>query len=393
MNADSQKENLLKILNSTQGMETPVDGPHKVKDDKFLNMWSMGLLTQEEHDQLIEHLALCKECRETVVTLVKTGALELPPLKETSRPASSPSGSSRRSFLKSVSWVAIVAAVVISVIVFMPKDSSDLSRVASLEKELEDGKVQSVFDQSLEYLKSDLSEIEKKKLSVLLEKSGYQLALSALEKSEFIRVLEIEDIIQKSGIPSGELMNLKIQAERGFPQQRLLAQLDQLPRHYGFDYEGYSVTKSIGLVPPDWRTDPTQNRLYKEYEQAIKKYPNQNDLHLNFGQFLMSIQEYDQALEQFQVITERNPQNVTALMGQGLTQFHLKQYEKAIEAFRKASEVNPQSDSALLNLAVSLEKSKQKKQARIIWKQLLERTEDDTLKQNVRKFLDRSPQE
>ena len=81
MSAKFDHENWLKILEAAREQDTPGESPHPVDDDGLLNRWSMGDLDAQEQNSLMNHLAHCSDCRMIVVSMLKTGSLELPEVK------------------------------------------------------------------------------------------------------------------------------------------------------------------------------------------------------------------------------------------------------------------------------------------------------------------------
>jgi tetratricopeptide (TPR) repeat protein len=52
----------------------PPDG-HCVEDDEFLACWTQNLLSPREHQDLVDHLAICPHCRREVAEMTRAGVL------------------------------------------------------------------------------------------------------------------------------------------------------------------------------------------------------------------------------------------------------------------------------------------------------------------------------
>ena len=64
----------------------PQQSSHPIEDEDFLLRWSSGGLTEEEHQNLLHHLALCSDCRKETAIMIKNGILEFTEISTKSFP-------------------------------------------------------------------------------------------------------------------------------------------------------------------------------------------------------------------------------------------------------------------------------------------------------------------
>ncbi|MCA9005525.1 MAG: tetratricopeptide repeat protein [Planctomycetaceae bacterium] len=390
MSANFNQENWRKILVSAR-LQDVVGGPHLVDDDRLLNRWSMGALTKEEEEFLQSHLAQCAECRAIILNLLETGSLTLPGVEESSLPRQStmPAQSSpwqRNRIFSLAMLIPLAAVMVLGGLIYLWTNTapSNVSLIVSLEKQYQQGDVQTVFEQSRSLLeqRQNVQPEERTKLLKLMQDSGNTLANQAFSEGNLTALVQIATLFKENDIQSEQLTNLLLQAERGATQSVLLAQLDRLDRDYGFDLQGYSITKNLD-------SEDTQ-QMQQQYNEALRLYPRAIGLRLNYGQFLLEHSELDMALQQFNSVFALEPENVLALMGRGLTCFRLRRYDEAVHNFQEILKLQPDLLSAKINLAITYQKTGQKAKARTLWGEIVRQTTDKTLKQQIQSLLKRN---
>ncbi len=149
-------EKLVALLREVDRELAQPDAPHIADDPDLLQRWEMGLLTVEEHDAVLQHLADCHECSQFLGDMTQAGVMHLNgiidagSLSETqndpeaivslARPASDTAHAPR-----STRWYAVAAAACALAIVGLFVSQS---RLKSMDVRLADAK----FGQLTHYL-------------------------------------------------------------------------------------------------------------------------------------------------------------------------------------------------------------------------------------------------
>jgi tetratricopeptide (TPR) repeat protein len=85
-----------------------------------------------------------------------------------------------------------------------------------------------------------------------------------------------------------------------------------------------------------------------DYDQYVKRSSNSASAHFTRGEFyLNTLKNYKQALVDFDIAIEKNPNAWHWYKRRGLAHFYLEQYEKALADIAKAVELNPEDASNL----------------------------------------------
>lgn len=77
----------------------------------------------------------------------------------------------------------------------------------------------------------------------------------------------------------------------------------------------------------------------KSYERAIEISP-QEDFYYNLGEVLVSLEEWQKALEAFKTVLKTDPNDGNCFFNMGLCYYHLEQKNQAIDNFQKAINLN-----------------------------------------------------
>ena len=120
--------------------------------------------------------------------------------------------------------------------------------------------------------------------------------------------------------------------------QEVLDRMRDLPTSRSGDYRYLRAKVEVAL-----RHD---QRAAEDFREAFKLQPDNESVCVDAGLFFSRFQDFSKALEIFQACTQKLPDSVAVVTGQGLTYFHLGKYPDAIAAFRKVLSLNPQMDAA-----------------------------------------------
>ena len=320
--------------------------PHPADDDDLLLDWSQGQLSSDQHRELIEHVAHCPSCRREIAAMVRVGALVLPAVADrhvaaSFQDADSPAPHSRAHPasempdhvsempvpVPSRNWrqrtiVVLATALAASLLMmfargvfdFGPRDGAAI--IAQAQRDLEQGRTANAFTRIEDLLSrsGDLPADHSRDAAALLEASGYELARSGLKQGDFARVTDIDARVAHHG-GSGRLTNLRIQAERGETAERSLSRRMSLFEHHDYELDGRQVIKSLTIRPV---TD-TDRRIEAELQAAIAAYPDEVDLRLNYGQFLLELNQFARAEGVFAAAVAMDPHSALAHTGLGLS--------------------------------------------------------------------------
>jgi tetratricopeptide (TPR) repeat protein len=370
--------------------------PHLIDNDDLLTRWSLDQLRSQEHDEIVQHLSTCGRCRSEVATLVKEGVLDLPAREEAPAPRRNVVPAVEQPLpprflsIRTVGWgaaiLAAAAAVVIAIIVWQPKGQFQSSPdLAKARTELESGKAQEARQRLADLLDSkSLSSSDRKTAMELFEKASVAQAEIELAAANFGNVAKIERDAEARGVKSARLTNMKIQADRNMTVQVAMANKGSL-LDYEYGLDGNSFGK--GIPVPDERIE----RVGRELKDAVAQHPDDIDLLLNRGQFLLERGQYQSAHEAFLAAYHINPKNILAILGMGLAHFALEQEQSALERFDEVLNIDRNNLLANLNKAICLERLKRHQEAVPYFKEALKLTSDEKLKEKLDRFLTQNP--
>ena len=378
-------------------------GPHVADDDALLERWSAGYLDPAETRQITDHLAACSRCATLVAHMVKSGTLVPPLLAEptaesratsvqvTASPDASgrafdgPLGGSRRPFL-AIASLAVAATLVAAVLYFGGRSNSVEGQLALAKVELARGghlealqRVEGLLDREVaEPLRTDA-------LSVAREAAEKE-AVARLEKGDFAEVSQIAARVDRLGVASDQVVNADLQARRGDSAIVSLARVGGL-LDYGYDLSGQALQKAFPTF------DAAFEQQRKQWEESLQKYPDSLLLRVNFGQFLLKAGAIAAAESEFTEALGRHPDSVDAQLGLGLARYERQDYTAALDAFLDVLRERPQSATAAINAALACEALERKDDARRYWRQALPLVDDPTLRDQIERHIQESPED
>jgi tetratricopeptide (TPR) repeat protein len=351
MTAEIPNELWRSLFRQAARSQPPPDGEHPVQDEELLTCWSAGQLPDEQHAAVVEHLSQCSPCRRELAELIEACLLQLPP------PPASPQGDEepepivaavlrpRRFWRRVRTWglgLAVAASLLIALALFLlPRDpGTDLARA---------------------------------------EQDAYEAARAELEAGHYDRVVELIGKAADQGIDSGRLANLKLQAERKLPSETALASAGTLLA-YGYDLGGVNPDKALPVL------DKQTKELLKQWEEAVKRHPQDAKLQENYGQFLLTLGRLEPARRHFEEAARLDTRDADARIGLGLVAFLAEEYDGALKQFEEALRLAPDSVAAHLNAAICLEKLQRPADARRHRRRALELTGDAGLRKQIEAF-------
>jgi len=101
--------------------------------------------------------------------------------------------------------------------------------------------------------------------------------------------------------------------------------------------------------------------------------------HYEDGKRYVKSQQYDKAVEEFELTLKYNPNHDQALEALGLVYGNLGMYEKALPYFEKAYSLKPEDKLYITNLAVTYEKTQHFTEAKKVYMHLLAVDKDNEL--------------
>jgi tetratricopeptide (TPR) repeat protein len=352
---------------------------HPVDDDEFLAQIDCGEITSEERSRLLKHLATCNYCPKELARLIKEGVIfcDRKELVVKAR---------MRSAIRHVLAVAVAVCLVIGAIWIWTMAPSGAWRnvaqvLARAERAAQVGKLDEALSQIEAFLVENRTALVAsdpaalRKLEALFEECAYLKARTDLQGSSIQEVIEVEEHLQKLGIESPRVVNLVLQAQRGFRLELAFDEAGTLA-HLGYELDGAWLYKSSQF-------DATAKRLYQEYQKLLERYPDDIRLMLNFGHFCLTHSSLERAEAAFQKVLELDQENVRGLVGMGMVQFELRNFEQARVYFERAISVDPSFHAAKINLAICLEAENRKSEAQKLWEELRETCPDPTLRSRI----------
>ncbi|PHR95732.1 MAG: hypothetical protein COA78_29630 [Blastopirellula sp.] len=371
--------NLVHELFRTALDSTVAAGPHFIDKDELLISWSIGELDGQQRDELITHMSECSYCRKELARMVKAEALILPEIEAPEIEAEPASIKQQGQSLNWEIWPMIAATAAMVVLLLWSQPTQGPLFVA--QSDLESGNAQLALSR-LETLldENKLSGELQIEAERMMQKAGYQLALGHLERQEYTDVIAIEHRVTRRVSASPRLWNLKIQAERALPNEFAFAMNDTLLDH-GFNLDGTSYVKSFPIM------DEASEKIGDEFYNAVTEFPNNVQLRVNYGHFLIEQRQLSQAQDQFNEALKLNPEDTLANLGLGFVSFELKQYDAAIKNFEAVLQQNTTDPQSHINLAIVLEKMNRSTEAHQHLSLAAKLTKDKKLRERIQNFL------
>ncbi len=106
--------------------------------------------------------------------------------------------------------------------------------------------------------------------------------------------------------------------------------------------------------------------------QAVEREPERKDLRVALGNLLVRAERYDEALQLFGELLERDPNDASLMFRMAETYRRKGDVKAATEYFRKASAVAPEDVNAHLQLALLLDGTGRKSEAQVEYARVLE---------------------
>ena len=102
-----------------------------------------------------------------------------------------------------------------------------------------------------------------------------------------------------------------------------------------------------------WNKQKNWRKLGAEASVFIKKYDDRSDGYFYRATALRHLEQYENAINDFDRAIELDPKNPKAYHHRGITKYKLGKYEEAINDFDKTIELNPKSTRAYNNRAIA----------------------------------------
>jgi tetratricopeptide (TPR) repeat protein len=339
MNAHRQNEWLVDLVRSAADSCPIPEHGHWVDDDELVTCFLEDLVGRSERARLIAHLADCSRCRKILAELVLVSAVESgkSPPTVLIDPARRPWWSRPRV----AAPLALAASLFLALTAwwYLTKDR-DGGALAEKEHPV---------DSLALLLDEDLSTEDRSGAELALEQLVYRHAASDLERGAFTEVNRLAQIAAEHGIESARLAKLRLQARLAVPHSVSLARAGAIT-DYGYDAAGSIVRE------PDPLSREAAAAAGEGFSFAIEVYPDDLELRLNYGQFLLRVRRHDLARSQFNEALRIEPDHAIARMGLGLADYLAGYYEDALAHFEFVHEHEPASAAALLNAAMCLDR-------------------------------------
>jgi len=384
MNAKAHEQLVLDIFGRAVDEQPIPDGPHVAEDAELLACWSADLLRPSQNEQIAKHLAVCPYCRHELAEMIQSGMLETSATDEKSPDRPAPASSSEPWYR--APWVRMVVAasllVTIGVLFWYSRSPSPESLLAQAERNLQAGHTLKALGTAERLLAGEVSAADRARAQELLEQAGYQAGSTALHAKDIDQLLDLEQRVARGAGESGLMVSLRLQAERG-----VLAalSLDECGSLLKYDYLPDGSLEGIKEFTP---FNETTKRLMREFAEAVSQHPNSIPLRLNYGQFLLTYLEVEQAEEQFGAALDLDSRSAEAHLGSGLVAFETKRYDGALEHFQHLVDLAPDRVDGHINVAVCLERLGRPNEARSHWEQVLELSDDRELRQQIERHLE-----
>lgn len=354
--------------------------PHVLDNEDLLARWEQNLLTAEEHEQALAHLAECAPCRGELADMIRGGFLELPePRQDASFPGPAPST------WQKVRWVAfftLAASLFVGVgLLLWPGEREDGYTIALAA--LERGDNATALAQLEKVLDENADPTIVAKARETLERAGYQLAKARLNEGDFVGVRSIEDRLTSRGVRSSRIDNLVLQADAGEPAEYTLALSGSLTRL------GYGMDGTVKIKSPPAASEKAL-ALEGQLRTLVDRDPNQENARLNLGFLLLKRGDLANARAQFEAAATRDNDDAYAHLGLGLVDFMEGHFEAALEQFRRAGQLDPTLVFAPLNAAICLERLGRTEESKAYWHKARALTSDAELQGAIERRLQHS---
>ena len=395
MNDHSRDDKFMEIFRKAANARPVPDGTHLIDDEELLLRWVEGELKPDEHAAIVRHLANCSPCRAEVAAMVRAGALNLPESMENTagsqaakpEPAdvSKPLRHPRR---QTLAWAAMAAAASLLIVVAWSLSESGSQKLLALARhDLESGKPLAAIERVEKLLDSrkDVDPQTAGQAKAILEESGYAAIQAELKNSQFDKALAVQRRVADRTTTTSRLLNLRLQAEQKIPAEHSLALAGRLT-DYGYTLDGFTY-KSMPVI------DGNTKSIDQQYVQAVAAHPNDVNLRLNYGQFLLKQSALNRSVlpharAQFLAVLADDENNCLARIGLGLLEYERKKYQKALDQFEMVLEVEPDNLAAQVNAAMCLDRLQRKAEAQPHWRRAAELTDDADFRKGIELYIE-----
>ena len=238
-------------------------------------------------------------------------------------PAAGQSASTARQASWSVWGPVAVAVLILVALAVWPDGQTSPSRLAEVEQKLNAGDAREAMRLAEQFLdqREDFDEQSVTRAVDLLQEAAYSVAATALQERQYADVIDMESRVADRIGATGRLLNLKLQAELGMPAELSLVQHESL-LSYGYDLDGHSRLMAL----PDF--DARYERMSRELSEAVTLHSDNAALRLNYGHFLLTYRQLDEARREFQAVLAINAENSSSRKPRRA--FGAKQRERAL---------------------------------------------------------------
>src|SRR6266404_3513065 len=142
----------------------------------------------------------------------------------------------------------------------------------------------------------------------------------------------------------------------------------------------------VGVI----ETMASQNHMaeaIKAMEDSVQHEPQRADLKIALGNLYLRAERYDNAIQTYQGLVEKNPKSADLLFRVAESQRRKGDLNAAIESFRRCSQAAPSDTQCLLQLALLMDGTGKRDQAKPIYEQILKIVPDHPVALNNLAFI------
>lgn len=367
------------------GLQTPISDKqyHYVDDDGFLLDLSLGEISESSRSNMLKHLAGCSYCRHELARMIEAGVLPLPQISESSDDGQVVSLVNQRAAFWDTKRILLSVAAAVMLLVgasmYLLPANNDLSLALN---DLAANRYLSALKRAEGYLASDSDDVERRKQAKeILQDAAYQQSVKSLAMGDFELVTEVTQRAETATGRSPRLLNVQVQAMRKQATPSAWSNGSQLTQ-FGYQLDGRSYAKQL----PDF--DESVKAILSEYERAITEFPNDAQLRLNYGQYLLELGDTETASAQFAAAQRLAPSATTTHMALGVAAFQANEFDLAIGQFRAVLNTEPDNVDAMLNLAISYMRVDQKETAATWYAKVRDLLPTGERRQQIQQFID-----
>jgi tetratricopeptide (TPR) repeat protein len=387
MMSRSRSEQLVRLFRAADLAQPVPPGPHPVEDEELLTSWSLGQLSNDEQNQLLEHLAACRTCRQELLAMMEANVVAAPPgtanrteekqLAPATR-AVLPFRGRRRVRFTQLAFVA-AAAILVAAFLFWYRGagSGPGAELARAEADLQRGQATAALGRLEKLLDGPLDEALRERGTELLEHAGYEEARGKLVQSQFQETEDVATRLDRHGVRSARVENLRLQAVHHIPAEVTLAYAGNLT-NYGYDLGGSALPwKKLPIL------DKATEQQERDWKALVAQHPQDSRLLVNYGQLLLKLSRIEHARDSFAQALRIDPRSVGAEIGLGLVAFERQHYADALAHFKTALRIDPDNAMAVVNAAICLERLGRPTDAQRYWQRARVLLPEGALRQQI----------